>query len=230
MEESNMDRMDLARYIDHTILKPDAKESDVIKLCKEALEYKFASVCVNASNVKLADSFLHGTDVKVCSVIGFPFGTHSTATKVGEAKEVLAAGADEVDMVINVGKLLEGDNAYVEYEIKLIAEEVHKKGKLLKVIVETCYLNEEKIAAICGIVECAGADFIKTSTGYGSRGAVPEDIVLFKKYLKKETKIKASGGIRTPEDAKVYLDLGCSRLGTSNGVAIAEGLSGTGTY
>lgn len=222
--------MKLSKFIDHTYLKPTATKADIVKVCTEAKKYDFASVCVNPVNVAIVKKELSGSDVKVCSVIGFPFGTHSTTMKVAEAKEVLAAGADEVDMVINVGKLLEGDDAYVENEIKAIANEVHRKAALLKVIVETCYLNEEKIAAICSIVESAGADFIKTSTGYGSRGAVPEDIVLFKKYLKKGTKIKASGGIRTPEDAKVYLDLGCSRLGTSNGVAIADGLAGSAEY
>lgn len=186
--------MELNKYIDHTLLKPTASEKDIIKICNEAKEYHFASVCVNPCNVSLVRKELKGSDVKVCSVISFPFGASSTEVKVEEAKKAIEAGAEEIDMVINVGKLLEGDLEYTQNEVSAITKACHEKNVLLKVIVETCYLEEKNIADICAIIEKAGADFIKTSTGYGSRGASVEDIKLFKKYLKKDTKIKASGG------------------------------------
>lgn len=212
--------MTLSKYIDHTYLKPFATEEDIKTRCREALKYGFASVCVNPCHVKLVAKELAGSDVHVCSVIGFPFGTHTTAVKLFETEGAISDGANEIDMVINIGKLLEGDEAYVEDEVKAITELCHSRGALLKVIIETCYLNEEQIAAMCRIVEAAGADFIKTSTGYGSRGASLEDIRLFNKYLKLPAKIKASGGIRTLEDAQAYIALGCQRLGTSNGTAM----------
>ena len=167
--------MDLNKYIDHTLLKPNAVDAEIITLCKEAKEYHFASVCVNPCNVALVKKELSGSDVMTCSVIGFPFGTQTTAVKCAETEQALKDGACEIDMVINVGKLLEG------------------------------------------------ADFIKTSTGYGSRGASLEDIALFKKYLKKDTKIKASGGIRSREDALKYIEAGCSRIGTRSGIKIIKG-------
>ncbi|UTC83627.1 deoxyribose-phosphate aldolase [Treponema denticola] len=215
--------MELNKYIDHTLLKPTASEKDIIKICNEAKEYHFASVCVNPCNVSLVRKELKGSDVKVCSVISFPFGTSSTEVKVEEAKKAIEAGAEEIDMVINVGKLLEGDLEYTQNEVSAITKACHEKNVLLKVIVETCYLEEKNIADICAIIEKAGADFIKTSTGYGSRGASVEDIKLFKKYLKKDTKIKASGGVRTREDAETYIGLGCSRIGASSGIAIVTG-------
>lgn len=214
--------MELNKYIDHTLLKPFAEESDIVKICDEAKQYKFASVCVNPCNVKLVSKELKGSDVKVCSVIAFPFGTSATEIKAAEAEKAIADGAQEIDMVINVGKLLQGDLQFTENEITQITKICHVKNVLLKVIVETCYLEEKHIADICAIIEKAGADFIKTSTGYGTRGASVEDIKLFKKYLKKDTKIKASGGIRTREDADTYIGLGCSRIGASSGIAIVN--------
>ena len=215
--------MELNKYIDHTLLKPTASEKDIIKICNEAKEYHFASVCVNPCNVSLVSNELKGSDVKVCSVISFPFGASSTEVKVEEAKKAIEAGAEEIDMVINIGKLLEGDLEYTQNEVSAITKVCHEKNVLLKVIVETCYLEEKNIADICAIIEKAGADFIKTSTGYGSRGASVEDIKLFKKYLKKDTKIKASGGVRTREDSETYIGLGCSRIGASSGIAIVTG-------
>ncbi len=212
--------MELNKYIDHTLLKPIAKEADIIKICDEAKKYDFASVCVNPCNVKLVAEQLKSSDVKVCSVIAFPFGANSTEIKVAEAKQAIADGANEIDMVINVGKLLENDLAYTENDISQITKACHDGGAILKVIVETCYLEEEHIKAICEIIEKCKADFIKTSTGYGTRGASLEDIALFKKYLKADTKIKASGGIRSKEDALKYIELGCSRIGTSSGIKI----------
>lgn len=214
--------MELNKYIDHTLLKPFASESDIIAICNEAKQYTFASVCVNPCNVKLVSKELKGSDVKVCSVIAFPFGTSTTEIKVAEAEKAIDDGAEEIDMVINVGKLLQGDLQFTENEIMQITKVCHAKNVLLKVIVETCYLEEKHIADICAIIEKAGADFIKTSTGYGTRGASVEDIELFKKYLKKNTKIKASGGIRTREDADTYIGLGCSRIGASSGIAIVN--------
>ncbi|MEG0752929.1 MAG: deoxyribose-phosphate aldolase [Angelakisella sp.] len=215
--------MKLNQYIDHTYLKPFATEADIIQRCDEAKKYSFASVCVNPCNVPLVEAQLRNSGVKVCSVIGFPFGTHATAIKVAEAAEAIANGAQEIDMVINVGKLIEGNQAYLEQEVAALVKVCHDAGSLLKVIIETCYLSEAQIAVMCEIVEATGADFIKTSTGYGTRGASVEDIVLFNRYLKLPAKIKASGGIRTTTDAIKYIELGCSRLGTSNGVDIVEG-------
>ena len=215
--------MELNKYIDHTLLKPNAVEAEIVTLCKEAKEYHFASVCVNPCNVALVKKELAGSDVMTCSVIGFPFGTQTTQVKCAETEQALKDGADEIDMVINIGKLLEGNTSYVEKEIAVLASICHAKKAHLKVIVETCYLSEKDIANVCVAVEQAGADFIKTSTGYGSRGASLEDITLFKKYLKKDTKIKASGGIRSREDALKYIEAGCSRIGTSSGVKIIKG-------
>lgn len=223
--------MNVNKYIDHTYLKPYATEADIVSKCDEAKKYGFASVCVNPCNVPVVARELKDTGVHVCSVIGFPFGTHTTNVKVFEAKEAIENGADEIDMVINVGKLLEGDEAYVEKEVAALVKACHEKGRLLKVIIETCYLKEEHIAAMCRIVKDTGADFIKTSTGYGSRGASLDDIKLFKKYLgDAPVRMKASGGVRTAQEAKAYIDLGCSRLGTSNGVGIMEGFLGTESY
>ena len=215
--------MDLNKYIDHTLLKPNAVETEIIALCKEAKEYHFASVCVNPCNVALIKKELAGSDVMTCSVIGFPFGTQTTQVKCAETEQALKDGANEIDMVINIGKLLEGNTDYVEKEIAALASICHSQNAHLKVIVETCYLSEKDIANVCVAVEQAGADFIKTSTGYGSRGASLEDIALFKKYLKKDTKIKASGGIRSREDALKYIEAGCARIGTSSGIKIING-------
>ncbi len=223
--------MELNQYIDHTYLKPFATEADIVEKCQEAKKYRFASVCVNPCNVPIVARELAGSGVHVCSVVGFPFGTHTTNIKVSEATEAIENGADEIDMVINVGKLVEGDEDFVEKEVAALAEVCHSKGKILKVIIETCYLSEAQIAAMCRIVTSAKADFIKTSTGYGSRGASLKDIELFKKYLgDAPVKMKASGGIRTAEEAEAYVSLGCARLGTSNGVGIMEGVKGAEGY
>lgn len=222
--------MKINRFIDHTLLKPFATHDQLKALCDEAKQYEFASVCVNPCHAAFVAKELAGSDVKTCCVVGFPFGTHLPEIKLAEAKAALRDGAQELDMVISVGHLLEGDEAYVEHEVQLLADACHEAGALLKVIIETCYLEEKHIAAMCRIVEETGADFIKTSTGYGTRGASPEDIELFCKYLKKPAKMKASGGIRTAEDAKRYIEMGCERLGTSNGVAIMQGMTASADY
>lgn len=222
--------MKINRFIDHTLLKPFATHDQLKALCDEAKQYEFASVCVNPCHAAFVAKELAGSDVKTCCVVGFPFGTHLPEIKLAEAKAALRDGAQELDMVISVGHLLEGDEAYVEHEVQLLADACREAGALLKVIIETCYLEEKHIAAMCRIVEKTGADFMKTSTGYGTRGASPEDIELFCKYLKKPAKMKASGGIRTAEDAKRYIEMGCERLGTSNGVAIMQGMTASADY
>lgn len=222
--------MKINRFIDHTLLKPFATHDQLKALCDEAKQYEFASVCVNPCHAAFVAKELAGSNVKTCCVVGFPLGTHLPEIKLAEAKAALRDGAQELDMVISVGHLLEGDEAYVEHEVQLLADACHEAGALLKVIIETCYLEEKHIAAMCRIVEKTGADFIKTSTGYGTRGASPEDIALFCKYLKKPAKMKASGGIRTAEDAKRYIEMGCERLGTSNGVAIMQGMTASADY
>lgn len=218
-----MNRMDLARYIDHTILKPDAKESDVIKLCKEALEYKFASVCVNAANVKLADSFLHGTDVKVCTVVGFPLGATTKETKAFEAAQAIENGASEVDMVINIGALKSGKLDVAEEDIKAVAD-VCKGKALLKVIIETCLLTDEEKATACELSKKAGANFVKTSTGFSTGGATTEDITLMRRIVGPEMGVKASGGIRNLETALAMINAGATRIGASASISIVNEL------
>ncbi|MGE5633012.1 MAG: deoxyribose-phosphate aldolase [Caulobacteraceae bacterium] len=214
-----MNKNELARYIDHTILKPDAKESDVIKLCREALEYKFASVCVNPFNVKLAYSLLQGTEVKVCTVVGFPLGATTKEAKAFEAAQAIEGGATEVDMVINVGALKSGKLDVVEEDIRTVAAACKDKA-LLKVIIETCLLsNEEKVTA-CNLSQKAGADFVKTSTGFSTGGATVEDIALMRKTVGPEMGVKASGGIRTLETALQMIEAGATRIGASASVGI----------
>lgn len=214
-----MDCKKLAKYFDHTLLNPTASEKDIVELCSEANNYGFASVCVHSCNVSLARKNLD-KGIKVCSVIDFPFGASSSDSKLFQVKEAERFGASEFDVVINIGKLLDGDKAYCIEELKAISDFVHNKRMLLKVIVETAYLNEATIKNACEIVEASSADYIKTSTGFASRGASFEDIILFKKYLKGNTKIKASGGIRSLSEALKYLSLDCDRIGSSRTVSI----------
>lgn len=214
-----MDCKQLAAYFDHTLLKPTATRSDIEALCAEAENYGFASVCVNLCNVSFARKMLKH-EIKVCSVIDFPFGSAGASSKMHQVQEARENGASEVDVVINIGKLLDGDKAACVAELKPLCEFAHRNSMTVKVIVETCYLDEAHIRDACEIVEASGADFIKTSTGYGTRGASYDDIILFKKYLKRNTQIKASGGIQTLEQARKFLSLGCTRLGTSRTVGI----------
>ncbi|AAC65251.1 deoxyribose-phosphate aldolase [Treponema pallidum] len=214
--------MELNAYIDHTLLRPSASEAEVLRLCQEAQHYRFASVCVNPCHVALAAGAVRGTAVRVCSVIGFPFGTHVTEVKCAEAQRALDDGAQELDMVVRIDKVCAGEREVVEREIAQVAARCHARGAIVKVIVETALLDEMHIAFACSCVEAGHADFIKTSTGYASRGGTEGDIQCFKKYLKGETKIKASGGIRTRAQAQRFIELGCARIGTSNGVAIME--------
>ena len=212
--------MGLNKYIDHTILKATASNADVQKLCAEAIEHKFYSVCVNGCYVADAKHLLQGTDVKVAAVVGFPLGAMTTAAKVFEAKEAVENGANEVDMVINVAKLKDGEFDYVENEIRQIKEAIG--DNILKVIIETCYLTDEEKVKACELSLAAKADFVKTSTGFGTDGATYEDVKLMKSVVGDNAKVKASGGVRDKETAQKYINLGAERLGTSSGIDIVK--------
>ncbi|PMC48913.1 deoxyribose-phosphate aldolase [Streptococcus sp. UMB1385] len=212
--------MGLNKYIDHTILKATASSADVQKLCEEAIEHEFYSVCVNGCYVADAKHLLQGTDVKVAAVVGFPLGAMTTASKVFEAKEAIENGASEIDMVINVAKLKDGEFDYVENEIRLIKEAI--ADNVLKVIIETCYLTDEEKVKACELSLVAKADFVKTSTGFGTGGATYEDVKLMKSVVGDNAKVKASGGVRDKETAQKYVDLGAERLGTSSGIEIVK--------
>ena len=212
--------MGLNKYIDHTILKATASSADVQKLCEEAIEHEFYSVCVNGCYVADARHLLQGTDVKVAAVVGFPLGAMTTASKVFEAKEAIENGASEIDMVINVAKLKDGEFDYVENEIRLIKEAIG--DNVLKVIIETCYLTDEEKVKACELSLVAKADFVKTSTGFGTGGATYEDVKLMKSVVGDNAKVKASGGVRDKETAQKYVDLGAERLGTSSGIEIVK--------
>ena len=206
------------KLIDHTLLKQDATPEQIMQLCYEAKEFDFMSVCVNPCYVPLASELLEGSDVKVCTVIGFPLGMNLTRTKIDEAVLAVSEGADEVDMVINVGMLKSGNDAYVENEIRLIKESIN--GKLLKVIIETCLLTDEEKVRACVAAKNAGADFVKTSTGFSTGGATVHDVALMRQTVGEEMGVKASGGVRTHEDLLAMVEAGASRIGTSNGTKI----------
>ena len=212
--------MGLNKYIDHTILKATASSSDVQKLCEEAIEHEFYSVCVNGCYVADAKHLLQGTDVKIAAVVGFPLGAMTTAAKVFEAKEAVENGASEIDMVINVAKLKDGEFEYVENEIRQIKEAIG--DNVLKVIIETCYLTDEEKVKACELSLVAKADFVKTSTGFGTVGATYEDVKLMKSVVGDNAKVKASGGVRDKETAQKYVELGAERLGTSSGIDIVK--------
>ncbi|WAM34612.1 deoxyribose-phosphate aldolase [Caldicellulosiruptor morganii] len=219
-----MTRIEIARFIDHTLLRSNATHAEIKKLCDEALMYSFASVCVNPYYVKVCKEYLKDSPVKVATVIGFPLGVNTKKTKIFETKGAFEDGADEVDMVINIGALLEGNYDYVYEEIKSIVDVAREyKNKIVKVIIETSELNDQQKIEACKIVMAAGADFVKTSTGFSKSGAKYEDIILMRKVVGDKVKIKASGGIRTYEDALKMIQAGASRIGTSSGVAIVSG-------
>ena len=208
------------RLIDHTVLKPETQEEVVVKLCQEALEHNFASVCVNPTYVELCAKLLKGSEVKVCTVIGFPLGANTKEVKGFEATDAVNKGAEEIDMVINIGALKDKKDEYVYEEIKYIKECC--QGKLLKVIIETCLLTEEEKVRACELSKKAGADYVKTSTGFSTGGATKEDIALMRKTVGPELGVKASGGVRTYEDMIVMVEAGASRIGTSNGVKLMK--------
>lgn len=207
--------MEYNRLIDHTVLKPDTKEESVVALCKEALEYNFASVCVNPCFVELCAKLLKGSDVKVCTVIGFPLGANTKEVKGFEATDAVNKGAEEIDMVINIGALKDGKDDYVYEEIKYVKECC--KGKLLKVIIETCLLTDEEKVRACELSKKAGADFVKTSTGFSTGGATASDVALMRKTVGSEMGVKASGGVRSYEDLVNMVEAGANRIGTSSG-------------
>jgi len=214
----------IASIIDHTLLRPEATPDQVVRLCEEAREYGFATVMINPCHVSLAASRLQDSEVKVGAVIAFPFGATVTSVKVFEAVEVKKLGAREIDMVINIGALKAGDKELVLADIRAVAEAVHEKSALLKVILETALLtNDEKVLA-CELAEKAGADFVKTSTGFLGGGATVEDVALMRRTVK--IGVKASGGIRTAADARALIEAGANRLGTSSGVKIVHELRG----
>jgi deoxyribose-phosphate aldolase len=217
---------DWASLIDHTLLKPEASESDIKKLCNEAIQFGFASVCVNPTWVKKAAEFLKGSSVPVCTVIGFPLGATLPDVKAYEARRAIFNGAKEVDMVINIGALKSGDDCAVEDDIRAVAEAAHENGILLKVIIETALLTDEEKVRACLASKNAGADFVKTSTGFSKGGATVEDVNLMRRTVGKSLGVKASGGVKGIEDARKMFEAGATRIGASVGVKIAQEASG----
>ncbi|MBA3784595.1 MAG: deoxyribose-phosphate aldolase [Acidobacteria bacterium] len=217
---------DWASLIDHTLLKPEASESDIRKLCAEAAQFGFASVCVNPSWVKKAAEFLRGTTVPVCTVIGFPLGATLSDVKAFEARRAIFNGAREVDMVINIGALKSGDDCSVEADIRAVAEAAHENGVLCKVIIETALLTDEEKVRACLASKNAGADFVKTSTGFAKGGATVEDVALMRRVVGSNLGVKASGGVKGIEDARAMFEAGATRIGASVGVKIAQEASG----
>jgi deoxyribose-phosphate aldolase len=212
--------MNLASYIDHTILKAETTSKDVERLCREAIENKFAAVCVNPCFVPIAAKILKGSGVGLATVIGFPLGASTTAVKMAEAMDAISNGATEIDMVMAIGLMKEGNFKAVSDDIRGVVSAA--KGKTVKVIIETCYLTPEQITHASLIAADAGAHYVKTSTGFGTRGASVEDVKLIKKAVGDRVKIKASGGIKTKEQALAMIEAGASRIGTSSGVLIVS--------
>lgn len=211
-----------AAMIDHTLLKPEGSDEQIIQLCKEAKEYQFCSVCVNPANISLAYDCLKGSRVKVCTVIGFPLGATTTKTKCFETNEAIENGATEVDMVINVGKVKSGDWGYVKRDIEDVVTASSGRA-LVKVIIETCLLTEEEKVKVCTICKNAGADFVKTSTGFSTGGATVADVALMRQTVGPSMGVKASGGIKTAQAAREMVQAGANRLGTSAGITIIKG-------
>jgi deoxyribose-phosphate aldolase len=217
---------DWASLIDHTLLKPEASEADIRKLCEEAAQFGFASVCVNPSWVKRASEFLRGTSVPVCTVIGFPLGATLPDVKAFEARRAIFNGAREVDMVINIGALKSGDDCTVEDDIRAVVEAAHENGVLCKVIIETALLTDEEKVRACLASKNASADFVKTSTGFAKGGATVEDVALMRRVVGEGLGVKASGGVKGIEDARAMFEAGATRIGASVGVKIAQEASG----
>lgn len=218
--EEKISGKEMASMIDHTLLKPEATPEEIDQLCKEAIEYNFASVCINPCYVSLAKKKLGNSSVKVCSVIGFPLGAITTRVKVCEAEEAISSGAEEVDMVINIGRLKAKDYEYVEDEIRAVVNAAHSRSAIVKAIIETCLLTGEEKEKACLLVKNAGAEFIKTSTGFSRGGATAADVALMRRAVGQAMGVKASGGVRTYEDAVLMVRSGANRIGTSSGVKI----------
>lgn len=215
--------MEINKLIDHTLLKAFATTEDIKKICEEAIKYNFKSVCVNPVNVKLAADLLKGSDVLVCTVVGFPLGANTTEVKLFETLDAIKNGASEIDMVINIGKAKEHDYKYIENEVKQIVDVC--LGLTVKVIIETCYLTDEEKKEVCIACTNAKAIFVKTSTGFGTAGANAHDVSLMKDSISKDMFVKASGGIKDINDLKLLVSSGASRIGASSGVAIMNGLN-----
>ncbi|WP_159549494.1 deoxyribose-phosphate aldolase [Streptococcus halichoeri] len=220
--------MEINQYIDHTLLKADSVKAQIDQLIAEAKDYHFASVCINPTWVAYAAKALKDSDVKVCTVVGFPLGATSSATKAFETQTALADGADEIDMVINIGALKDGDNQAVEMDIRGVVKA--SGDKLVKVIIETCLLTDEEKVRACQLAVKAGADFVKTSTGFSTGGATLADVKLMRETVGPDFGVKASGGARSFEDAKAFIEAGATRIGTSAGVAIMKGDIANGGY
>ena len=216
------DDLSVAKYIDHTLLKPEATRDQVTQLCFEAKKYDFASVCVNPTQVKLCADLLRGTPVKVCSVIGFPLGANTTETKAAETRQALSEGATEIDMVINIGALKDRNLELVARDILTVVKPVHEAGCLLKVIIETALLSDEEKQIACLLAKEAGADFVKTSTGFSTAGATVEDVALMRRTVGPLLGVKAAGGVRTREDLDNMVKAGATRVGASAGVRIVQ--------
>ena len=209
-----------SKYIDHTLLKAYATEDQILTLCQEAVEYDFKSVCINPAWVPLAKKVLHGTDVLICTVIGFPLGANTIDVKCFETTDSIANGADEVDMVINIGKAKMHDYDYIENEVKAVVKAA--SGVLVKVIIETCYLTDEEKVEVCKACVRGGADYVKTSTGFGTGGATVSDVKLMHDTVMGKCLVKASGGVKTPEDFLMMKEAGAMRIGTSNGTKLCS--------
>lgn len=210
--------MSIAKMIDHTMLKADASEKTILRYCREAKEYGFASICVNTCFVPLVAKELKGSGVKTCCVVGFPLGAMSTSAKAFEAKQAVADGAEEVDMVINIGAIKDARFDFVKKDIEAVVEA--SKPAIVKVIIETCLLTDEEKVKACELSVEAGAAFVKTSTGFSTGGATVADVKLMKETVGDRAKVKASGGIRTPEDAKALIEAGADRIGAGNGIVL----------
>ena len=215
--------MKINKLIDHTLLKAFSTEEEIKKLCNEAKTYDFMSVCVNPTNIAFAKKQLEGSDVLVCTVIGFPLGANTSEVKVVETLDAIANGADEIDMVINVGQAKMHNYEYVQEEIRMVVSAA--AGKTVKVIIETCYLTDEEKVECCKAAKAAGATFVKTSTGFGPAGATKEDIALMRETVGPEMGVKAAGGVRNLDDLVAMVENGATRIGTSGGVAIMQNAS-----
>lgn len=220
--------MKLNKYIDHTLLKPDANKEQIKKIIEEAKEYDFASVCVNPTWVKFASEQLNDSDVKVCTVIGFPLGASTPEVKAFETRDAISNGADEIDMVINIGALKSGNLELLEQDIRAVVEASGEH--LVKVIIETCLLTDQEKVQACQISQKAGADYVKTSTGFSTGGATVADVALMRKTVGPDMGVKASGGARSYEDAQAFIEAGATRIGASSGVAIMKGEQASGDY